>query len=80
MVASTMTNASGVFNIFLNLLQFPLQSVLSSCQVVVATPLASCNASLPVVGFLNAPLQLVGTIVRGVTRVVILAPIVFQLL
>ncbi|PWA34429.1 pollen Ole e 1 allergen and extensin family protein [Artemisia annua] len=79
-VASTITNAAGIFNIFLNPLQFLLSSVLSSCQVVVATPLASCNASLPAVGLLQAPLQLAGTTVLGLLNVVNLVPALFQII
>ncbi|PWA95323.1 hypothetical protein CTI12_AA050490 [Artemisia annua] len=76
-VSSAITNADGTFNIVLNLQHSLLARVLSSGQVVVATPLASCNASLPADGFLHAPLQLAGTTVSGSLNVVNLVPAVF---
>ncbi|GKB31480.1 pollen Ole e 1 allergen and extensin family protein [Tanacetum coccineum] len=77
-VASGLTNAAGIFNILLNPLQFLLTSVLSSCQLVVATPLATCNASLPAGAILQAPLQFVGNTVLGLQTVVNLIPGIFQ--
>nr|GEZ47260.1 pollen Ole e 1 allergen and extensin family protein [Tanacetum cinerariifolium] len=77
-VASGLTNAAGIFNILLNPLQFLLTSVLSSCQLVVATPLATCNASLPAGAILQAPLQFVGNTVLGLLNVVNLIPGIFQ--
>ncbi|KAK1360469.1 Pollen Ole e 1 allergen and extensin family protein [Heracleum sosnowskyi] len=45
-VANTTTNEFGAFSIILNPLRFLLQNLLR-CNIVVATPLASCNATLP---------------------------------
>ncbi|KAL8135851.1 phylloplanin-like [Apium graveolens] len=45
-VANTTTNELGVFNFLLNPLQILLQN-LPRCNIVVDTPLAECNATLP---------------------------------
>ncbi|CAI9291438.1 unnamed protein product [Lactuca saligna] len=79
-IASAITNGLGGFNIVLNPLQFLLTSILSSCNVVVASPLSSCNSSLPSTGFLQAPLLLFGNTVRGLLSVVTLIPSLFQLI
>ncbi|CAH1453881.1 unnamed protein product [Lactuca virosa] len=79
-IASAITNGLGGFNIVLNPLRFLLTSILSSCNVVVASPLSSCNSSLPSTGFLQAPLQLIGNTVRGLLSVVTLIPSLFQLI
>ncbi|KAK1418988.1 hypothetical protein QVD17_28142 [Tagetes erecta] len=78
-ISSALTNGSGVFSIVLNPLQFLLTNLLSSCNVVVASPLSSCNASLPSTGILQAPLQLAGTVLRGILNIVNLIPGTFQL-
>nr|XP_043630595.1 phylloplanin-like [Erigeron canadensis] len=78
-LSSAITNSAGIFSIILDPLQSLLGGLLSSCNVVVATPLATCNASLPAVGVLQSPLQLVGTTLRGLLRIVNLVPVLFQL-
>ncbi|KAI7744760.1 hypothetical protein M8C21_016895 [Ambrosia artemisiifolia] len=79
-ISSALTNGSGVFSMVLNPLQFLLSNLLSNCNVVVASPLSSCNANLPSTGILQAPLQLVGTVIRGLLSIVTIVPGVFQLI
>ncbi|KAK9068061.1 hypothetical protein SSX86_012172 [Deinandra increscens subsp. villosa] len=79
-MSTTLTNGAGVFNIVLNPLQFLLSNLLSGCNIVVASPLSSCNSSLSSTGILQAPLQILGTVVRGLFNVVNLAPAAFQLI
>ncbi|KAL8238716.1 hypothetical protein R6Q59_015283 [Mikania micrantha] len=78
-ISSALTNGSGVFSIILNPLQFLLTNLLSSCNVVVASPLSSCNSSLSSTGVLQAPLQLAGTVVRGLLSILNIIPGTFQL-
>ncbi|XP_060191607.1 phylloplanin-like [Lycium barbarum] len=79
-VSSTTTNGSGVFSLVLDPLQNLLSSLLSNCNLVVTTPLSTCNASLPSIGFLQSPLQLVGKTLIGLLRIVNLSAAGFQLL
>ncbi|KAI3689487.1 hypothetical protein L2E82_47446 [Cichorium intybus] len=79
-ISSALTNGLGVFNIALNPLQFLLSNLLSSCNIVVASPLSSCNSSLPSTGFLQAPLQLIGNTIRGLLSIINLIPLPFQLI
>ncbi|KAJ0609635.1 putative phylloplanin [Helianthus annuus] len=44
-IASAVTNAQGVFNITVNPLRVTLTNLLSSCRIIVATPLSNCNAT-----------------------------------
>ncbi|KAE8076781.1 hypothetical protein FH972_015408 [Carpinus fangiana] len=56
------TNGSGVFVILLlDPLGLIAPTVVPNCKLVVATPLSTCKASLPMMGTLQSPLQLVGT-------------------
>ncbi|XP_076884347.1 phylloplanin-like [Bidens hawaiensis] len=79
-ISSGLTNGSGVFSIVLSPLQFLLTNLLSSCNLVVASPLSSCNSSLSSTGNLQAPLQLAGTVIRGLLSIVNLIPGTFQLI
>ncbi|XP_022029707.2 phylloplanin-like [Helianthus annuus] len=45
-IASAVTNAQGVFNITVNPLRVTLTNLLSSCRIIVATPLSNCNATV----------------------------------
>ncbi|KAK3005355.1 hypothetical protein RJ639_015872 [Escallonia herrerae] len=78
-VANAATNRSGFFSIVLNPSPFPLSNVLSRCNLVVNTPLSTCNATLPAVGRLLSPLQLVGSTLIGLLNVTNLIPAGFQL-
>ncbi|KAL8255877.1 hypothetical protein R6Q59_030944 [Mikania micrantha] len=71
-IASNTTNQSGTFTIFLlNPVGTILSSLLSgACKIVVDTPLATCNATLPSTGTLEAPLQIVGNIVDGLLTII----------
>lgn len=79
-VTTTTTNASGVFSILLNPVQFLLSTLLSNCKLVVPTPLATCSFGLPTSGILQSALQLVGNVLVGVLSVTSLAPSGFQLI
>ncbi|KAK1279219.1 hypothetical protein QJS04_geneDACA007223 [Acorus gramineus] len=63
-VSTTTTNGAGVFTIFLNPLTMLLSSLLNNCNLVVNTPLATCNVGLPTTGILQSPLQLTGRTVN----------------
>ncbi|KAK1291552.1 hypothetical protein QJS10_CPB17g01261 [Acorus calamus] len=69
-VSSTTTNGSGVFTILLNPLTTLLSSLLNNCNLVVNTPLATCNVGLPTTGILQSPLQLIGRTVSGLLGIV----------
>ncbi|KAL8263689.1 hypothetical protein R6Q59_021819 [Mikania micrantha] len=64
-IASNTTNQSGAFTILLTPLQTITALFSGACKIVVATSLATCNATLPSTGTLQAPLQIVGNIVTG---------------
>ncbi|KAG2721423.1 hypothetical protein I3843_02G068100 [Carya illinoinensis] len=78
-VSSTTTNGSGAFTMLLDPLQTLLSSLLSDCNLVVGTPLATCNAALPGLGVLRSPLQLIGNTIAGLLNVVNIAPTGFLL-
>ncbi|XP_023643867.1 uncharacterized protein LOC17894924 [Capsella rubella] len=71
-VSETTTNVAGVFTLSTNALSIP--QLLSGCRVVVPTPRASCNATLPSVGQLISPLMVVGSLVSGIFSIVPLVP------
>ncbi|KAJ3699856.1 hypothetical protein LUZ61_003561 [Rhynchospora tenuis] len=72
-VGSTTTNSNGAFSIVGLLTLVP--NLLGSCNVVVTTPLASCNVSLPSTGFLTAGLNPVSNLLG----IINLVPGVFSL-
>ncbi|KAM3707758.1 phylloplanin-like [Castanea sativa] len=76
--ASATTNSAGIFSIPLNPLQVLLQTLLSNCNLVVNTPLSSCNANLPSVESLASPLQYVGNTVLGLLNVANIIPAGFK--
>ncbi|KAK3017963.1 hypothetical protein RJ639_002720 [Escallonia herrerae] len=78
-VANATTNGSGFFSVVLNPPPFHLSTVLSSCNLVVNTPLSTRDTALPVVGSLLSPLQLNGSTFIGLVRVTNLIPAGFQL-
>ncbi|CAN4106236.1 unnamed protein product [Withania somnifera] len=79
-VSSTTTNGLGVFSLVLDPIQNILSSLPSNRNLVVTTPLSTCNATLPSVGVLRSPLQLVGKTLVGVLYVVNLSAVGFKLL
>uniref|UniRef100_A0A5B7BLH4 Putative Pollen Ole e 1 allergen and extensin family protein n=1 Tax=Davidia involucrata TaxID=16924 RepID=A0A5B7BLH4_DAVIN len=79
-VSSATTNGSGIFSIVLDPLQFLLSSLLSNCNLVVNTPLSTCNANLPSVGGLLSSLQLIGNTVQGLLNIANIIPAGFQFL
>ncbi|KZV31141.1 hypothetical protein F511_11854 [Dorcoceras hygrometricum] len=68
-VSTATTNRSGIFSILLDPLNFVLSSLLSGCKLVVNTPLASCDASLPSIGSLESTLQFLGNVILGLLNV-----------
>ncbi|XP_070042047.1 phylloplanin-like [Nicotiana tomentosiformis] len=64
-VSSTITNGSGVFSLVVDSRVNTLPLLLSNCRLVVATPLSTCNASLPSVGLLASSLRIVNTGIGG---------------
>ncbi|TMW80995.1 hypothetical protein EJD97_012939 [Solanum chilense] len=79
-VSSTTTNGSGAFSLVTSPVQNLLSSLLSDCNIVVTTPLSTCNATLPSVGFLQAPLQIVGKTAGGLLNIVNVVTGAFQLI
>ncbi|KAI7743440.1 hypothetical protein M8C21_011291, partial [Ambrosia artemisiifolia] len=70
-IASAMTNQQGRFNISVSPVLVSLNNILSTCRVVVPTPLSSCNATLPSTGGIQSALQLVGITVQGLTTIIL---------
>ncbi|XP_027338301.1 phylloplanin-like [Abrus precatorius] len=54
------SDGDGRFSIMMDSLLFDLSSLLTGCNLVVATPLSNCNAKLPSAGALISALQFVG--------------------
>ncbi|KAL8481493.1 hypothetical protein ACS0TY_027315 [Phlomoides rotata] len=77
-VSTATTNGSGLFSILLDPLNFVLSTLLSGCRLVVNTPLASCNATLPSVGGLVSNLQFIGNTVTGLLNVGNMIPAGFR--
>ncbi|CAL9002664.1 unnamed protein product, partial [Prunus brigantina] len=78
-VSTVTANASGVFSILLDPLHFLLSSLLTGCRLLVTTPLATCNASLPPSGVLISALQFFGTTLVGALSVINITPVGFTL-
>ncbi|XP_020682342.1 phylloplanin [Dendrobium catenatum] len=57
-ISTTTTNTNGVFDFSLNLLSSLFSTLLNDCKLIVNTPLSTCDSSLPSIGFLQSPLQL----------------------
>ncbi|KAJ6722104.1 POLLEN OLE E 1 ALLERGEN AND EXTENSIN FAMILY PROTEIN-RELATED [Salix viminalis] len=64
-VSTSTTNGSGVFSILLDPLSYILSSLLTGCSLKVATPLASCDSTLPSLGGLLSSLQFIGNTTLG---------------
>ncbi|KAL5541875.1 hypothetical protein UlMin_009585 [Ulmus minor] len=77
-VSSSTTNSGGIFSMVLDPFQFILSSLLTDCRLAVATPLASCNASLPSVGGLLSPLQFIGNTLNGLLNIANIIPAGFK--
>ncbi|XP_061370539.1 phylloplanin-like [Gastrolobium bilobum] len=63
------TEGDGMFSIMMDPLVYDLSSLLSGCNLVVATPLSNCNSKLPSAGALVSTLRFVGISLLG-TRTV----------
>ncbi|VVA97901.1 unnamed protein product [Arabis nemorensis] len=68
-VANTTTNSAGIIAFPSTVLQMLLPTFLSNCRLVVTTPLATCNPSLPL-GSLVSPLAFVSNTVLNLVSVV----------
>ncbi|KAK7329456.1 hypothetical protein VNO77_23625 [Canavalia gladiata] len=68
------TDGDGMFSITMNSLLFDLSSLLSGCNLVVATPLSNCNTKLPSVGGLISALQFVGITHLGTQTIANITP------
>lgn len=77
-VSTSTTNGSGLFSILLNPVEFLVSTLVSGCKLVVNTPLASCNATLPSVGGLVSNLQFLGNTLVGLLNVGNIIPSGFQ--
>ncbi|XP_073128734.1 phylloplanin-like [Henckelia pumila] len=77
-VSTATTNRSGIFSIVLDPLNIVLSTLLSGCKLVVNTPLASCDATLPSIGSLESTLQFLGNVILGLLNVGNIIPSGFQ--
>ncbi|XP_009411669.2 uncharacterized protein LOC103993362 [Musa acuminata AAA Group] len=57
-IASTTTNSNGAFAMLLSEQTSTVSDLLSSCKLVIPTPVSTCDASLRATGNLQSPLQL----------------------
>ncbi|KAE9453229.1 hypothetical protein C3L33_14859, partial [Rhododendron williamsianum] len=73
-VSSATTNGAGLFSIVLDPLQFLLSTLLTGCNLVVKTPLSTCDATLPGVGGLISSLQLIGNTLLGLLNIANIVP------
>ncbi|XP_068661914.1 phylloplanin-like [Aristolochia californica] len=73
-VSSSTTDSNGVFSILLDPITSLLSSLLSDCNLVVATPLSTCDASLPVGGILQSPLRFLGKSLQGLLSILNIVP------
>ncbi|XP_068658220.1 phylloplanin-like [Aristolochia californica] len=73
-ISTTTTDSNGVFSILLDPLTLLLSSLLNDCKLVVATPLSTCDASLPVGGILQSPLQFLGKTLQGFLSILNIIP------
>ncbi|CAA2968157.1 Hypothetical predicted protein [Olea europaea subsp. europaea] len=78
--SSVTTNAAGRYDVTALPGNATLNAILSSCNLVVNTPLSSCNANLPSTGPLISPLQFVKTVPAGFLRVTYLIATGFQII
>ncbi|KAI7743444.1 hypothetical protein M8C21_011295 [Ambrosia artemisiifolia] len=63
------TNTGGMFTITTPGILTSLNNLLSSCRLVLGTPLSACNATLPSTGTLQAPLQFVNSTIIGLLNI-----------
>ncbi|RVW99063.1 Phylloplanin [Vitis vinifera] len=79
-ISSATTNSAGLFSILLDPLQFLLSSLLTNCNLVVNTPLSTCNSGLPSSGALLSPLRLIGNTLQGPLHITNIIPANFVFL
>ncbi|KAM3755568.1 hypothetical protein ACB098_02G049100 [Castanea mollissima] len=79
-VATTTTNATGVFSFYLDAIRLSLSAALDlgACDLVVITPLSTCNSTLPAVGVLKSDIQFVATNVVGARIIFTFRPVGFR--
>ncbi|XP_006406765.2 phylloplanin [Eutrema salsugineum] len=79
-VSITTTNAAGIFSLPTTQLLNVLPTLLSGgCNILVTTPLSTCNASLPTSGSLTAPLNIVGSNFAGGLNIIEIVSGLFSL-
>ncbi|CAK8531681.1 unnamed protein product [Lathyrus sativus] len=75
MLLNSTTNGDGKFSMLMeNPLLYDLSSLLTDCNLMVPTPLSSCNAKLPSAGGLTSSLKYVGTSRIGTRTLANIAP------
>ncbi|XP_050374342.1 phylloplanin-like [Argentina anserina] len=79
-ISTATTNASGLFSILLDPLQFVLSSLLSNCKLVVNTPLSTCNSSFSGTQILESTLQVIGNTLVGILNIILLIPAGFNVI
>ncbi|KAJ9699607.1 hypothetical protein PVL29_005465 [Vitis rotundifolia] len=79
-ISSATTDSAGLFSILLDPLQFLLSSLLTNCNLVVNTPLSTCNSGLPSSGALLSPLRLIGNTLQGPLHITNIIPAAFVFL
>ncbi|KAM3755567.1 hypothetical protein ACB098_02G049000 [Castanea mollissima] len=79
-VATTTTNAVGVFSFYLDAIRLSVSAALGlrACDLVVITPLSTCNSTLPAVGVLKSDIQFVATNVVGARIIFTFRPVGFR--
>nr|XP_023901319.1 phylloplanin-like [Quercus suber]XP_023921256.1 phylloplanin-like [Quercus suber] len=79
-VARNTTNGSGIFSLSVDFARVVISATirLSDCNLVVVTPLSTCNARLPAVGVLQSAIQFVRTDVSIGRVVFIYRPVGFR--
>lgn len=75
---SATTDGAGMFSMMMDPLLYDLSSLLSGCNLAVATPLSKCNSKLPSVGGLISTLRFVGISLVGTQTVANITPTGFQ--
>ncbi|KAM3755569.1 hypothetical protein ACB098_02G049200 [Castanea mollissima] len=76
-VATTTTNAAGEFSFSLDAIRLSLSETLA-CDLLVRTPLSTCNSTLPSVGVLKLDIQFVATNVMGARITFTFRPVGFR--
>ncbi|KAL5140968.1 Phylloplanin [Glycine soja] len=79
-LSNAKTNDDGTFSMMMDPLLLDLASLLSGCNLVVATPLSNCNAKLPSTGGLISTLNFAGITSVGTQTMANIIPSGFHFL